>query len=1830
MIFKLASRRAGEIESGGGPRAGIAVMAKPERLHDPVVLASDAMPHAVLSVDADTAVCSERNELLRAAGFHVIDAATAADALQLALENQPALVVLAIELPGMDGFAVCERLKADSRTASIPVLHISGRGAFRHDYPESLRSGAEAYLQSPVQATVLIDVVKALIHAASGGTAPRRTDGLASDILLALIDSIPDEVWFADTKGRFTLANPAAAREFGASTLVGVEDLARSLEVYRADGSPRPVEEAPPLRALRGETVQNQEEIVRTPSHGELRYRRVSASPVRDSTGNIIGSVSVVRDVTERKLAGEALRCSEERLRLTLDGTGLGTFEYRPETGESWWDAGAKAAWGLPEDAEVALPQLLERIHPEDRSRIRAALEAALQPGSPASSQAEYRVIWPDGSVHWIAGRSRTFFVGEGGARRATRMIGVHQDITARKLAEEALRASEERHRLLADTMLQGVVYQDADGKVVDMNPAAERILGKTREEFPGSSWLGEEHRTVSEDGSPFPGLEHPAMAVLRSGQPLRGVVVGVFNPRAGAYRWISIDAVPVFRPGETPPFQVHAVFEDITERKEAEEALRRSEAVLRAFFDSPQVMQGIVEIVEGAVVHVASNEAASEMFGFDRGSIAGKSATQAGAPEEIAQKWLGLYEESRRTGKPVSMEYVRRRADGQERYLLATASYLGTGPSVNPRFAYAILDLTEHRRAEEALRESEARYRTVLDSITDGLLVLDKNWRYTYFSEHGARMIGMRTEDLIGGCVWDLFPHAQETKFWEGYHRAVETGQPVEFEEYYPEPLNKWFECRCYPSPEGLSVYFHDITESKRAKEALRESDQRLRTLSDNLPDGAIYRYRLDAGGQPHVDLISAGIERLTGVPAAEYLADAAAVERNIVPEDHARLHAAIALSRERLIRFDIEFRHIHRVTGETRWSLLRSTPTRCPDGSTVWDGVEIDITERKRAEEAWRESEKVYRAIGESIDYGVWVCDPDGRNTYASESFLKLVGLTQEQCSSFGWGDVLHPDDAERTIAAWKECVRTQGRWDIEHRFRGVDGKSNSILARGVPVRDEQGRVTSWVGINLDISARKLTEESLRESEERFRALVTATSEVVYRMNPDWSEMRHLRGRDFIADTETPSGAWLQKYIHPDDPPRVIAAIEKAVRTRNTFELEHRVLRVDGTLGWTYSRAIPLRDANGEIVEWLGAASDITERKRAELEIERQARLLGQSYEPMFAWDFDGTINYWNNAAETLYGFSREEAMGRFPHELLGTVHPIGMAQLDAILASAGSWTGELLQTAKYGRRILIETVMTVGADPDGRGVVLETCRDITERKLAQEALAASESRFRALLDSASQGVVAIDESGRMVLVNAKTEEMFGYTRDELLLQPLDVLLPERYRTAHGGHLRDYFARPHTRAMGLGMDLSGRAKDGKEFPLEVSLSCIEQGESRLAMALITDITERKNAEKRLLEAQKLESLGLLAGGVAHDFNNLLVGVIGNASLAQEMLPAGHPAADRLDGVLKAGEQAAHLTRQMLAYAGKGRFVVEPLDLSVLIPEMSGLVRPSIAKKIALRLDLDPDLPPIEADRGQVQQVFMNLALNAGEAIGSQEGTITVRTGVQEVDEHYLRLHPETAALRPGKYVCLEVRDTGCGMDDATRAKIFDPFFSTKFVGRGLGLAAVAGILRGHKGAITVGSELGKGSCFTALFRALERTAGKPPVTARNAALRGTGTVLVVDDEPAVREVSKKALESYGYTVLLADSGLAAIDVFRRHPGEIALVVLDLSMPGMNGEEVLPELRKIRPMVKVVLSSGYSEAEAMGILKGQPVTGFIQKPYTSKGLAEKVKVCLE
>ena len=382
-----------------------------------------------------------------------------------------------------------------------------------------------------------------------------------------------------------------------------------------------------------------------------------------------------------------------------------------------------------------------------------------------------------------------------------------------------------------------------------------------------------------------------------------------------------------------------------------------------------------------------------------------------------------------------------------------------------------------------------------------------------------------------------------------------------------------------------------------------------------------------------------------------------------------------------------------------------------------------------------------------------------------------------------------------------------------------------------------------------------------------------------------------------------------------------------------------------------------------------------------------------------------------------------------------------------------------------------------------------------------------------------------------------------------------------------------------------------------------------------------------RRRIEAKLLQAQKLESLGVLAGGIAHDFNNLLQAILGNASLALEELPADTPAGRNLLEIEAATLRASGLTRQMLAYSGQSSLVVEHIDVSSVSQAMAELLEASVSKKAQLIYELASDLPLVEADVTQVGQVVMNLITNGSEALGDDAGTVTLRTGVLAVDANYLAECVLGQDVEEGAYVFIEVSDTGEGMDEHTMPRIFDPFFTTKFTGRGLGLAAVLGIMKGHHGAIRVASAIGKGTRFTVLFPAPIGLSSAQPLDADAGVRAGRGTILVVDDDPAVRRVIRSALENHEYRALIAEDGRDGLNVYRRHADDIICVVLAMTMPVMDGRQAYESIREISPTLPVVIISGYSRDAARKSFEDGHGLDFLQKPFLPRDLVDRIEL---
>ncbi len=421
------------------------------------------------------------------------------------------------------------------------------------------------------------------------------------------------------------------------------------------------------------------------------------------------------------------------------------------------------------------------------------------------------------------------------------------------------------------------------------------------------------------------------------------------------------------------------------------------------------------------------------------------------------------------------------------------------------------------------------------------------------------------------------------------------------------------------------------------------------------------------------------------------------------------------------------------------------------------------------------------------------------------------------------------------------------------------------------------------------------------------------------------------------------------------------------------------------------------------------------------------------------------------------------------------------------------------------------------------------------------------------------------------------------------------------------------------------------------RERELELARTELQARTSELQAAvgaLETEMAERQRAEDerrametRVMEVQKLESLGMLAGGIAHDFNNLLVGIMGNAGLALLELPPDADGRARIAQIETAARRASDLARQMLAYSGKGRFVVAPLDISALVREMTQLLHASIGKSIDIRYALAPAPIVIEGDATQLRQVVMNLVVNASDAIGDRPGTITIGTSRVHADRAYLSGTFVDEGLADGEYAVIDVSDTGDGMDVATQSRIFDPFFTTKASGRGLGLAAVLGIVRAHHGALKVYSERDRGSTFKLLLPVTDADVQPDPWANRSSTpWRGEGTVLVVDDEPMVRDVAEAILARFGLSAVQAADGDEAVRLFAAEPERFAVVLLDLTMPRLSGAETFRQIRDIKPDARVILMSGYNEQEASGSFAGKGLAGFLEKPFSTQALGAAVE----
>ncbi|MDA3901914.1 MAG: PAS domain S-box protein [Desulfuromusa sp.] len=645
-------------------------------------------------------------------------------------------------------------------------------------------------------------------------------------------------------------------------------------------------------------------------------------------------------------------------------------------------------------------------------------------------------------------------------------------------------------------------------------------------------------------------------------------------------------------------------------------------------------------------------------------------------------------------------------------------------------------------------------------------------------------------------------------------------------------------------------------------------------------------------------------------------------------------------------------------------------------------------------------------------------------------------------------------------------------------------------------------------------------------------------------------------------------------------------------------------------------------LQEENQRLQQSLQAVQDNSDRYEDLIEFAVDAIFMG---------DPAGNIIDANQSATTLSGYSYAELVEMTLGQLFSTAEQQRVPLRYDLLKQGKPVKTERLLSRKDGTTVPVE--MHSRMMPDGS--YHSFMRDMSERRQMEESLRLSEEKFSQIFKLSPEAIaLTCMNDGRYIDVNIGFTDISGWTYDQIigtssLPGGLDIWCHKKDRDRMIQGLKD-------KGKVTGLEAEFRHKDGRSIIGLMSARIIEINHETCILSVTRDITERvklqkkqRKLEKQMQQVQKLESLGVLAGGIAHDFNNILMAVIGHCELAQRRLTSESPAMEHLHQMKLATSKAADLSNQMLAYSGKGKFVVEPLNLSQIVEEMEHMLAVSSSKKATIRYDLALNLPSVNADATQLQQIIMNLVINASDAIGDNSGVIAISTGSMDCDRTYLQETWLDENLAEGRYVFIEVADTGCGIEPSTVPRIFEPFFSTKFTGRGLGMAAVLGIVRGHSGAIKIYTEVGKGSTFKILLPASTLPALKMDLEIPATPLQETGLVLLVDDEKTIRDIGKEMLNEFGFETVTACDGKEALDIFKQQHHQIRFVLMDLTMPRMNGDEAFREFKRIDPAVKVIICSGYNEQEVSQKFVGKGWAGFLKKPYHFSELQKKIQELL-
>jgi PAS domain S-box-containing protein len=1242
-------------------------------------------------------------------------------------------------------------------------------------------------------------------------------------------------------------------------------------------------------------------------------------------------------------------------------------------------------------------------------------------------------------------------------------------------------------------------------------------------------------------------------------------------------------------------------------------------------------------------------NAALAARLGASAQHLLGQPLAAQAPAQERARLEQGL-RDARQSGGVVRWECGWPGAAGTERVAWRAQLQPETGLVLVTARDETALRRSRREREEQALLESERRYRSLVEGSLQGIVIL-RGRKPLFANESFARIFGYeRQEEIVGLASVNVLAAPHEAARMNAYAQARLHGEyapeQYEFEGVRKDGTHIWLDCLVkvvqWEGAPAIQCANYDITPRKRAEQQLRAQQRLMQTVFDTVPHLLFVK---DRDGN-YLMANAAWLTHHGHGPEAMVGRNTLALEHRPLPDrERARALDLEVLRAGRLIEAEYE-RTV--ADGSRRTYRNYRAPLRDEAGEIVGTvGISEDITGQRRAEEALRASQRLLRLVVDTLPHNIFVKGLDGRYVMANRAMAEFHQLAPEQVLGRTLAELPGPrpeqvdllSETDRQVLAANRLMS----WP-EVAITGADGQLAYHAIHKLPLHDDQGRVQGIVCLSEDITARKRAEEESRASQRLLRTVMDALPHNIY--------VKDLDGRYLLVNRSmaafhklTPEdliGKRLEELTLPQ-PEQVRWLLET---DRQVIEagrmLDWADLRVTLTDGRTTIRRLhklPLRDGEGRIQGVVGISQDITQEKHIEEQLRASHRLLQTVIDTvpnlLTVKDREGRYLLVNKAWIAHFGVPAAQALGHTLEEL--GVRPARDTEHVRSMDEEVLLRGKAFVQREYARQLPDGSVehylnfRTPLRDDAGAVTgVVGTVVDVTVLKRVEEELRASRQLLQTAFDLMPIWVFVKDTHSRIGMVNRRMLDDHGLTPDAVVREKPKFLstglTDEQRRMYDALDRRVLETRQQAELVGDVTLPNGETRRYRTIRVPL---LGDGGEPVGIVGISEDVTERERAQRAMQQAQKLESLGVLAGGIAHDFNNLLVSVLGYAHLAATELPHDSPVQPLVRHIETAGRRASDLCNQMLAYAGKASFQVSRVQLNELIREMTELMGVSLTRNIRLLFDFAERLPELEVDATQLRQVVMNLVINASEAIGERPGAITVRTGVRQVDAAMLREFVTDPDLPEGPYVFLEVTDTGSGMDADTLNRIFDPFFTTKFSGRGLGLAAVLGIVRGHAGALRVASTPGAGTMFCLLLPPAQGIAKAPAERESPAPFRGSGTVLVVDDEPAIRELIELVLQALGFVVATAGDGNAALEAARRLDSALCAVLMDVGMPGLSSEETLRGMREAGLQAPVIVMSGHAATEVRERFAGLPVAAFLAKPFTGADVRARLEQVL-